>query len=98
MVSGSACPTKFRLHVAGFGVQGSSASSIQHLASRIRSEDQLRSQLIPNYFSLLAVRDQAPCCAGADTVVDTCAMLEGIIAASRPNCRTAKMALTARTV
>jgi hypothetical protein len=24
---------------------------------------------------------QAPCCAGADTVVDTCAMLAGIIAA-----------------
>ena len=57
MASGSACPTKFRLHVAGFGLQGSSASSIQHLASRIRSEDQLRSQLIPNYFSLLAVSD-----------------------------------------
>jgi hypothetical protein len=55
MASGSACPTKFRLHVAGFGVQGSSASSIQHLASRIRREHQLRSQLIPNYFSLLAV-------------------------------------------
>src|SRR2546421_10124002 len=51
MASGSACPTKFRLHVAGFGVQGSSASSVQHLASRIRSEDRFRSQLITNYFS-----------------------------------------------
>jgi hypothetical protein len=41
---------------------------------------------------------QAPCCAAAVAPVETRAMLEGISTASRPNCETANIVLTIRSV
>ena len=49
-----------------------------------------------NQFIIRRDLDQAPCCTTADAVVETRAMLGGIIAAWRPNCETANVVLTMR--